>query len=94
MKKVLPLFITLFFYHSYVKAQTGKGQVVRINAVANVNGTITLKWPAESWAGTFEIARRPLGAGSWSTAASVAGTASTWTDNTVKKGQAYEYLIA
>jgi hypothetical protein len=94
MKKVLPLFITLFFYHSYIKAQTGKGQVVRINAVANVNGTITLKWPAESWAGTFEIARRPLGAVSWSTAASVAGTASTWTDNTVKKGQAYEYLIA
>ena len=94
MKKILPLFIILFFSQIIVKAQTGKGQVVRINAVANANGTITLKWPAESWAGTFEIARRPLGAGSWSNAASVAGTASSWTDNTVKKGQAFEYLIA
>jgi hypothetical protein len=94
MKKLLLLTLVVMLGYAQSKAQTGKSQVVRVNAVANANGTITLKWPAETWSGTFEIARRALGTVSWNTAASVAGSSSSWTDNTVKKGEAFEYLVA
>lgn len=80
--------------YAQAKAQTGKSQVVRVNAVANANGTITLKWPAETWSGTFDVYRRPLGSASWGNAlTSLVGTASTWTDNAAKKGESYEYLV-
>ncbi len=95
MKKILPLIVILSLFTTKLQSQTGKAQVVRINATANANGTISLKWPAESWSGTFDIYRRALGNPDWgNTVTSLLGTASTWTDNTVKKGESYEYLIA
>jgi len=94
MKKNLLLFIAVFLGFKAVKSQTGKSQVVMVNATANTNGTIGLKWPAESWSGTFDIYRRALGTASWGNAlTSLVGTANTWTDNTTKKGESYEYLL-
>ena len=95
MKRILLLIIAVMAIARIAEAQVGKGQVVMINATANTNGTIGLKWPAESWSGTFDIYRRALGTASWGNAlTSLLGTANTWTDNTVKKGESYEYLIA
>lgn len=95
MKKILPFIVSFICFYQQVQAQTGKGQVVMINATANPNGTITLKWPAETWAGTFDIYRRTLGAASWGNAVtSLAGSASSWIDNNVKKGESFEYLIS
>lgn len=94
MKKILVLFIVTVFHFQLAKSQTGKSQVVMINATANANGTIGLKWPAENWSGTFDIYRRVLGGASWGNAVtSLLGTANTWTDNTAKKGESYEYLV-
>jgi hypothetical protein len=94
MKKLLLLTFIVMLGYAQAKAQTGKSQVVRVNAVANANGTITLKWPAETWSGTFDVYRRPLGTASWGNAlTSLVGTASTWTDNAAKKGESYEYLV-
>ena len=75
-------------------AQTGKSQVVRINATANTNGTVSLTWPAETWAGTWIIYRKTLGNPDWGNAVtSVTGSGNTWTDVSVKKGDKFEYLI-
>ena len=94
MKKILLLSIIMCLGFQLAKSQTGKSQVVMVNAMANANGTIGLKWPAENWSGTFDIYRRPLGTASWGNAlTSLIGTASAWTDNTTKKGENYEYLL-
>jgi len=68
MKKILPLIVILSLFTTKLQSQTGKAQVVRINATANANGTISLKWPAESWSGTFDIYRRALGNPDWGNA--------------------------
>jgi len=68
---------------------------VRLNATANANGSISLKWPQESWTGSWDVYRRNLGDLGWSNLLSkVSGSLNTFTDNTVKTGQAYEYLVA
>jgi len=68
MKKTLLLLIAVFLGFQAAKSQTGKSQVVMVNATANANGTIGLKWPAENWSGTFDIYRRTLGTASWGNA--------------------------
>lgn len=75
-------------------AQTGKTQVVRLNATANANGSITLNWPQENWTGTWGVFKKTVNSTSWGSAiASLAGAVTTYTDNTVKTGESYEYLV-
>jgi len=88
------LLIAISFISTICFGQTGKTQVVRLNATANANGSITLKWPQESWTGTWDVYRKKLGDASWGTMLSrVTGSLNTYTDNTTKIGESYEYLV-
>lgn len=75
-------------------AQVAKTQVVLLNATANANGSITLTWPQESWAGTWQVFRRDISVQNWGNAlANVSGSQNTWTDNSAQAGKSYEYLV-
>lgn len=77
-------------------AQVAKTQVVRVMAKANDNGTITLIWPKETYAGRFDIYRRDAysvkdwGAQPYGT---VTGIENTFTDGQAKQGDAFEYMV-
>lgn len=95
MKRILPLLAAVLM-PAIGKSQVAKAQVVMLNAKANVNGTITLNWPAENWSGNWVVYRRAdLNTGSWGTAiATLGGTVNTYTDATAQAGKSYEYLVA
>ncbi|MCG9881089.1 MAG: T9SS type A sorting domain-containing protein [Bacteroidia bacterium] len=95
MKKTLLLLFILIAFNVYTKAQVAKEQVLRVEALALENDGITLTWPAISYAGVFDIYKRANQTIlSWgSPIASVAGNQNSYTDNTVKKGEAFEYQI-
>ncbi|MFN4082502.1 MAG: T9SS type A sorting domain-containing protein [Bacteroidia bacterium] len=96
MRTFTTILCILFLVQTEIKAQVARTQVVRASAIANTNGSVTLVWPQENFSGTFTIYRRnyqdfedwgntPIG--------SVAGNASSFTDNNVSEGKAFEYLI-
>lgn len=89
-------FSFLFLVPLSLHSQVAKTQVVRVTATANTNGTITLNWPAETYTGNFDIYRRSSQAvEEWGAApvTTLAGNVSTYTDNTAKSGDAWEYLV-
>jgi hypothetical protein len=95
MKRLLQTLVAILM-PAISNAQVAKTQVVRLNATANSNGSITITWPAENWAGNWAVYRRDnLAINSWGNAlATLAGTANTYTDATAKAGKSYEYLVA
>src|ERR1041384_6833169 len=54
---------------------------------------ITLSWPADAAATGYTISRKSFGATSWSQAATLAGSATTWSDSNVAVGGTYEYAF-
>lgn len=93
MRRLL-LFLCVIFLAGGLRSQVAKTQVVMLNVTANANGSITLTWPQESWAGTWNIYRRTLDILTWGSAlVNVSGSLNTWTDNTAQAGKSYEYLI-
>ncbi len=94
-KCFLSLLVSVFFVFS-ATAQLAKTQVVRVSAIANANGSVTLTWPAETYAGTFDIYKRLDRTNeSWGATffASVPGNKNTYTDTTTKEGDAFEYRV-
>ncbi|MCC7298385.1 MAG: hypothetical protein IT244_08640, partial [Bacteroidia bacterium] len=93
MKKALLLLIS--FAMLSAKAQVGLNQTVLINAIANGNGTITLKWPKGIFTGNYKIYKNtsanPL---SFTTAlATLPSTDTTWTDANFTAGSSAEYAV-
>lgn len=80
---------------NHLFGQVAKTQVVRLSAVANTDGTLTLQWPKENYAGVFKIYRRPnpLFEDWGAMLAQVPGNQNTYVDAKAKKGIAYEYLV-
>jgi hypothetical protein len=87
--------LTLLLCGSDLYAQIAKTQVVRAGARANADGTFTLYWPQESYSGTWQIYRKTdIESQDWGQMlASVPGNQSSWTETSVSRGAAAEYLI-
>jgi hypothetical protein len=93
---LLFLMFALFSFPSIASAQVAKTQVVQLSAIANSDGTITLKWPKETYAGNFKVYHRNFVHNNnvWSAVdATLAGTVNTWTDATATAGTDREYLV-
>jgi hypothetical protein len=99
MKRFLPLFlaaILLTTLATQLHAQVAKTQVVQVSAIANSDGTITLKWPNESYTGNYVVHHRDFihNNNQWTGPdATVAGSITSYTDNTMSKGIAREYRV-
>lgn len=95
MKKTVLLNIILCLASLATWSQVAKEQVLRVQATALPNGGVSLTWPAISYSGVFDIYKRTnQQTQSWgSIIASVPGNQSTFTDNSVKKGEAFEYQL-
>jgi len=95
MKRYLvSLLSILFFAPSY--SQVAKTQVVMVSAIANSDGTIKLSWPAEVYTGQFSIYKRSsLLLEDWgqNPVITLAGTETSWVDQSTKSGEAFEYLV-
>jgi hypothetical protein len=95
MKNVLLQFLFTWCLLASAHAQLAKTQVVRLQAKANENGSITLSWPAENFSGSFQIYKRlnPIEE-SWGQAlAVIPGNLNEYTDLQAKKGEAWEYQV-
>jgi hypothetical protein len=78
-------------------AQTPDQASIAVTAVASASPpAITFSWPLDATATGYTVARRLPGAASWGTATTIpgAGTATSWVDTGVVKGQRYEYWFA
>ncbi len=96
LKIVFILLCIVFLGTGFCRAQIAKTQVVQLSAIANSNGTITLKWPSENYAGNFVIYHRDLATNnrSWSGPdATLSGTTSSFTDASTKLGTDREYYV-
>lgn len=94
MRKIYT-FLLLLILACNLSAQIAKTQVVRLSCIPNTNGTITLTWPKETYSGVFKIYKRiNQDVQDWGEAiATVPGNENTFTDETFKLGEAYEYMI-
>ena len=99
MKHITHLFLflsALIFPIFNASAQVAKTQVVQLSATANSDGTITLNWPKETYAGNFKVYHRNFVHNNnvWSAVdATLAGNINTWTDATATVGTDREYLV-
>ena len=95
MKKLGLFWVVTFCLIPAIYAQIAKTQVIRLQAKANENGSITLYWPAESFTGTYQIYKREnLSLASWGQAiASIPSNQNEYTDLLAKKGEAWEYQV-
>src|ERR1043165_341159 len=64
-----------------------------IASIAENPPAINLQWLAAADAQTFQISRKILGEQSWSQLATIGGGETSWTDQSVAPGVAYEYQI-
>ncbi|MDP3928983.1 MAG: T9SS type A sorting domain-containing protein [Bacteroidota bacterium] len=94
-KTALPLLVFAFI-SNVILAQVAKDQALRLQAVANPNGSITISWPINNLAGSYSIYKRsnPLSNNWGSPIAGLDGNENSYTDVNVKKGEAFEYHIA
>ncbi|MDZ4668681.1 MAG: T9SS type A sorting domain-containing protein [bacterium] len=96
MKKGYNLLLICLLISIHAMAQIAKTQVIRISATANADGSITLTWPYENFAGNYDIYKRlNQQTQNWGSApiASIAGTFNQYKDVAVKEGEAFEYQI-
>ncbi|MCB9235237.1 MAG: PKD domain-containing protein [Bacteroidia bacterium] len=92
--RFLPFFLILWS-PGWILAQTAANYAVQVSAVVNTNPpSITLNWVGDPASNTFQVSRKAVGATSWGfVVASLPGTATTWTDNNVNLGEAWEYRV-
>ena len=96
MTRLFTLLIACIFYVPGTKAQVAKTQVVQLTATANSDGTITIKWPKETYSGNFKVYHRNFSHNNnvWSSPdATLAGTENSWTDASAVVGTDREYLV-
>lgn len=94
MKKIL-LFTTLSFLIFGSYAQVSKTQTVMLSA-SSVSGGVLLKWPQESFTGSYKIFKRAsLAVEDWGSLpfVTLASTTNSFLDSSVQEGTAAEYRI-
>ncbi len=75
-------------------AQSPIDAAVQISAVAASSPpTITLNWPANAAATSYQLGRRAPGTISYTGTTTLPGTATGWTDTAVAVGERYEYRV-
>lgn len=76
-------------------AQTSKDYAVLVTVEVNESDpSITLNWEKDNYAQQYTIYRKDAGTKGWGTSlATLAATDTTWTDNNVVIGKAYEYFV-
>lgn len=96
MKKTLLLFLSFFWMAFHLLAQT-PSQDLSVMLRAEVQATpaqIRIIWPADATATAFKVNRKTLSATSWGGfVATLPGTDTAYTDNSVSAGTLYEYRI-
>lgn len=96
MYKLVYTFLCIVLLSSAIAQTPGQDKSVLLSAtVQNNPAQITLNWPAISGATSFTIYRKNKSAINWGTAVATGlpGTTTTWTDNNVQVGEAYEYRV-
>lgn len=95
MRKIILLSLTLaMIFVQYSLSQTNsKGLSLLVSArVTTTPPQIIFRWPGDKTATNYTVFRKPKISASWGTTiATLTGSDSTWTDNTLKIGDAYEY---
>lgn len=73
----------------------GRDWAVLVEAVvsADPSPSITLKWPLETRATTYEISRKSPSAATWAVVGTADGKSTSWQDVNVAAGQLYEYRV-
>ncbi len=93
---IYTIITTLLFSVSLsLQAQTSKDYSVMITASVNESApSITLNWELDNYAVNYYVYRKEAGTMGWGNSlASLDNKTSTWTDNSVEVGKAYEYYI-
>jgi len=80
-KLLICTLLIINFSVTKLNAQVAKTQVVQLEASAN-GSTISLKWPKETYSGTFDIYSRNFGDLNFNKISSVAGTVNSYDDKT------------
>lgn len=97
MKNIIRLLATfsLVAAFSYSFAQKSVDYCVRITVEVDENApSIKLNWIDDNYSVKYYVYRKDAGTKGWGQAlTSLDGSATTWTDNTVEIGKAYEYYI-
>jgi len=95
MKKIIVLLLLLTCILGYkVKAQQPIDRAVRIEVSIVDNNTLELSWIENQFANSYDVYRRDAGSGNWgAVVASLPSTATSYKDETVTKGQLYEYRV-
>lgn len=94
MKKIFLILTVLFIGLANIMAQTVKDIAIVLKATPSGNSSINLEWEAISNATSYDVFRRELHKGTWSAVSSnLSGTSTSYIDNTVVEGVAYEYYI-
>lgn len=93
MKALLPLFLLLAVITS-LHAQIAKDVTVPITVTTSTAPvSITLSWPDVATDTAILVGRKAINANNWQVIASLNSNVNTFTDRTVAKGEAYEYII-
>src|SRR3569623_1224956 len=76
-----------------VHAATPEDYVVKVSATVSTSpASINLTWPSYG-ASSYNVYRKAVGAGSWSSVATLSGSATGYTDTNVSVGATWEYQI-
>ncbi len=89
--KRIPLLVLFLMSYVVSYSQVAKTQVLQLEAKI-INNQITINWPQESYAGTFEVYSRNFGDANFTKVTSLSGTTYKFTENTGVVSK--EYLIA
>jgi hypothetical protein len=91
---ILPLLLGLLPQNGSAETDP-KFYAVEVSANARLSPPqITLSWPADPRATTYQVYRKAFKASSWNSIATLPGSAIFYSDNSVSAGAAYEYQIA
>jgi hypothetical protein len=95
MKTNLTAFFVCIVWGVVVNGQSAKDYAVTIQATISSNPpSVQLHWPADTLGNGYHVFRKQLSASSWgSERASLAASATSFTDTNVNIGNAYEYYI-
>ncbi len=96
-RRFVPSLVALLTLSSSLVLQATDPQYYAVQASANVQISppqISLVWPADPNATGYTVLRKDPSASSWSSVGSVSGSATSFLDDGVVSGKAYEYQIS
>ena len=94
-RRVVSLFVLSFAVNFYARADMTWLYAVQLSATIQTNPPqITLHWPPDEYgANSYVVYRKLKDEGTWGLGVSLPGSATTFIDDTVSLGSAYEYKV-